>query len=205
VYGTTHQLASWNPLWANAHIYWEGLKDMLRTRYPADALRLWVEGPGWRPRDLRDEPTPDWQAPRFDPPASGFARTYTFVQFWFSVAASFAVLLGDFDRTLTLSAAAVLAFWFYTQGAWLEGRSYARALEWLRLAATVAMAWAGNLTASGWSDPVAGWLTGYAAISVAVLLPAGRWATADRRDSLDDASGSEPTLEKPPEAPISSA
>jgi len=189
VYGTTEPLASWNPLWANAHIYAAGVKDMVRTWYLTDAIRLWFKGPGWRPRDLRDEPAHDWRAPRFDPPASRFARGYTFIQFWISVPLSFVVLFASMSRGLTLSAAALLAFGFYVQGTWLEGRAWARPLEWARLVCIGILAWYGGVTA-GWTMEVIGWLTGYAAVCAICLL----WAASSHRDSLDEAPGEKPAL-----------
>lgn len=190
VYGTTVPLASWNPLWANAHIYVSGVKDMFRTRHFTDAIRLWFKGPGWRPRDLRDEPPHDWHAPKFNPPATPFARAYTFVHFWISVPLSFVVLFAEWSREMTLAAAALLAFGFYVQGTWLEGRPYARHLEWLRLAGVGALAWYGALVAGSWATDVAGWLSGYAAISAICLL----WAAIQHRDSLPEAPGERPAL-----------
>jgi sterol desaturase/sphingolipid hydroxylase (fatty acid hydroxylase superfamily) len=190
VYGTTHQLASWNPLWANLHVYYEGLKDMRRTRRFRDKLRLWFEGPGWRPADLRDEPEPDWRAPKFDPQVSPLARGYAFVQFWLSVPVSFAVLYGGLDRTLTLVAASVLAFGFYVQGTWLEGRPYALRLEWLRLAAVLGIAWLGTRATPGWTLDVAGALGAYVAGSAICLL----WARRADRASLTQAPGLKPAL-----------
>ncbi len=187
VYGITHQLGSWNPLWANFHVYYDGVKDMLRTRHLADKFLLWFKGPGWRPRDLRHEPKPDWQAAKYDPEASPFARAYTFVQFWIAVPASFAVLLSGLDRPLTLAAAGVLTFGFYVQGAWLEGRRYAPLLEWTRLAAVLTLAAYGAVTA-GWSMDAAWGLAGYALLSAICLL----WAALSGRASLGTAPGSMP-------------
>ncbi|HEY5645417.1 MAG TPA: sterol desaturase family protein [Pseudomonadales bacterium] len=184
VYGITNQLASWNPLWANFHVYHDGVRDMLRTRHLADKFLLWFKGPGWRPRDLRNEPKPDWHAPKFDPESTGLARAYTFVQFWLAVPASFAVLLGGLHRPLTLAAAGVLTYGFYVQGAFLEGRSYAAKLEGLRLAMVPGLA-AYGAWSGGWTFTVAGSLAVYAAISGAWLL----WAVRSRRASLAPASG----------------
>lgn len=190
VYGTTQQLSSWNPLWANFHIYYGGVQDMLRTRHPLDALLLWFKGPGWRPRDLRDEPSPDWQAPKFNPPASVFGRAYAFAQFWIAVPMSFVILFADLSRAMTLAAAAVLAFGFYVQGTWLEGRSYAQSLEWLRLVAVAGLAWFGALYAAGWPHDLAWSASCYTTVSAICLL----WATRSGRVSLDSASGERPAL-----------
>ncbi len=199
VYGTTEQLASWNPLWANLHIYVGGVKDMLRTRYLSDALLLWFKGPGWRPRDLRDTPEHDWQAPKFNPPASRFARAYTFVQFWIAVPVSFLVLFSEMSREMVLASAALLAYGFYVQGVWLEGRSYGWFLEGLRLIGVAMLAWFGAQVAGGWTTDVAVWLSAYTALSAICLL----WAALSSRDSLKEASGKRPALSKPPEAAAS--
>jgi sterol desaturase/sphingolipid hydroxylase (fatty acid hydroxylase superfamily) len=191
VYGTTEQLASWNPLWANVHVYVSGLKDMIRTRHLTDALLLWFKGPGWRPRDLRNEPPHDWQSPKFNPPATLFARAYTFVQFWIAVPLSFVVLFSEMSRGMTLAAAGLLAFSFYVQGTWLEGRSYARGLEVLRLGLCGTLAWYGALHAGSWTVAVAGWLSAYTVASAICLL----WATVFHRGSLTDAPGERPALQ----------
>lgn len=199
VYGTTEQLASWNPLWANLHVYVGGVKDMVGTRYPSDALRLWFKGPGWRPRDLRDAPPHDWQVAKYNPRASTFARAYTFAQFWVAVPLSFVVLFSEMSREMVLAAAALLAYGFYVQGAWLEGRQYARLLEWLRLAGTLLLAWYGAAISLSWNVEVAYWLTGYAAASATCLL----WAVLTGRDSLAASPGEMPAHSKPPEAAAS--
>ncbi len=190
VYGTTAPLSSWNPLWANVHVYYGGFKDMISTRYHSDALRLWFKAPGWRPRDLRDTPAYDWRVPKFDPPASTFARGYAFAQFWVAVPATFALLFADFERPLTLSAAMLLAFSFYVQGAWLEGRRHAPALEWARLALVLALAWYGALQHSAWSEQLTLGASAYAALSAICLL----WAAWTGRASLSPAPGERPAL-----------
>ena len=185
VYGTTRQLASWNPLWANAHVWYEGFSDMVRTRHVVDKFRLWFEGPGWRPRDLRDEPQSDWRAAKFNPVTSPFTRAYTFAQFWVAIVVSFAVLFGGLDRSITLLAAALMAFGLYVQGAWLEGRSWASHLEWTRLTLSLVLAWYGAIQAAAWSESLAIAATGYVLISAACLL----WADQTGRVSLTEAPG----------------
>ncbi len=65
VYGTRKPLQSWDPLWANAEVYWALLKDSWHTRRWADKLRVWFKPPGWRPADV---------AARFPPPPFELAR-----------------------------------------------------------------------------------------------------------------------------------
>ena len=52
VYGTRGDLRSWDPLWANAEVYWQLLQDSWRARNWADKLRVWFKPPGWRPADV---------------------------------------------------------------------------------------------------------------------------------------------------------
>ncbi|WP_448212840.1 sterol desaturase family protein [Colwellia sp. MEBiC06753] len=58
VYGVSHQLNSWNPIWANIQVYWYLLLDALHTKRWQDKVKLWFKPPGWRPQDVSE------QAPR---------------------------------------------------------------------------------------------------------------------------------------------
>ncbi len=85
VYGTRANLRSWDPLWANAEVYWALLRDSWHTRRWADKLRLWVKPPGWRPADLAQRwPKPAFalqQVQVFDPPLAPGAAWLAGVQF----------------------------------------------------------------------------------------------------------------------------
>lgn len=65
VYGTRGELKSWDPLWANAEVYWSLAKDSWHARSWADKLRVWLKPPGWRPADV---------AARFPKPAFDIAK-----------------------------------------------------------------------------------------------------------------------------------
>ena len=65
VYGTRGELKSWDPLWANAEVYWALAKDSWHARSWADKLRVWLKPPGWRPADV---------AARFPKPAFDIAK-----------------------------------------------------------------------------------------------------------------------------------
>ncbi|GAB3475764.1 lysoplasmalogenase family protein [Polaromonas eurypsychrophila] len=52
VYGTRSPLNSWNPLWANAEVYWALGKESWHARTWGDKIRVWLKPPGWRPADL---------------------------------------------------------------------------------------------------------------------------------------------------------
>ena len=72
VYGTRSPLRSWNPLWANLHVYRELALDSWRAASWGDKLRVWLKPPGWRPADVAarwPKPAFDIRAvQRFDPP-----------------------------------------------------------------------------------------------------------------------------------------
>ncbi|MCY1166143.1 MAG: lysoplasmalogenase family protein [Pseudomonadota bacterium] len=74
VYGTRSPLNSWDPLWANAEVYWSLLKDSWHAKNWADKLRVWFKPPGWRPADVAARfPKPPFdiaQLEVFHPPLS---------------------------------------------------------------------------------------------------------------------------------------
>jgi sterol desaturase/sphingolipid hydroxylase (fatty acid hydroxylase superfamily)/uncharacterized membrane protein YhhN len=69
VYGTRSPLASWDPLWANAEVYWSLAQDSWHARSWLDKLRIWFKPPGWRPADV---------AARFPKPAFDIAKVERF-------------------------------------------------------------------------------------------------------------------------------
>ena len=89
VYGTRSPLASWDPLWANAEVYWALAKDSWHARCWMDKLRVWFKPPGWRPEDVAARfpkaPFAIAKVERFHPPMT---RGVAFLG-----AAQFAVLL----------------------------------------------------------------------------------------------------------------
>ena len=72
VYGIRGALRSWNPLWANAHLYAAMAQDIRLTRRWSDKLRVLFKHPGWRPADAAaaaPRPVKDLrQFQRFAPP-----------------------------------------------------------------------------------------------------------------------------------------
>lgn len=184
VYGITRGLRSWNPLWANLHVWYETAALARRAPRWRDKLRVWFEGPGWVPEGLNDGASAaakPWQYPKFDPPTTPFSRAYVFVQFWLLTAGSLWLISAqsELPRAFALLLVAWLAFSFFVHGAWLEGRRQAQTLEGLRLALALALGvyalgrGLGSLQGPGMV------LTGYALASAA-LLPVG-WMMAPPR------------------------
>ena len=139
VFGLRKPLNSWNPIWANVHVYWRLILDFLSTPGIADKLKVLFKPPGWRAQAQQSHcklgiETVDLAA-RYDPKISSFSLVYTCIQFLFTVVLSLAVLLGAASLSYSLLSLAViyLFFSFFVAGAWLEGKEIALALEIVRL------------------------------------------------------------------------
>jgi alkylglycerol monooxygenase len=146
VYGTRAPLRSWNPLWANAEVYWASAKDMWHARRWRDKAWVWIKPPGWRPVDVAarfPKPAFELARARFEPPMSRALAVYCLLQF--------ALLLGMATQFLALSASAslatLLAYAAYlvgsltVLGALMEGRRGARWIEAARLLGTALLPW----------------------------------------------------------------
>ena len=58
VYGLVKPLNSWNPLWANLHVWNDLFRDAWLAPRWSDKLRIWFMPPGWRPEGLPPNPSP---------------------------------------------------------------------------------------------------------------------------------------------------
>ena len=56
VYGLTKPLNSWNPLWANLHVWRDLCRDAWLAPRWVDKLRIWFMPQGWRPEGLPPNP-----------------------------------------------------------------------------------------------------------------------------------------------------
>jgi alkylglycerol monooxygenase len=141
IYGIRKALHSYNPFWANFHVYWATLKDSWHTRRWQDKFMIWFKGPGWRPADVDKaypvELTRLENFSKFDPGVSNLVRIYAFFQFFCATLASTGLLIvaKDWTSTPLLMSIGLIFFSFYLQGVWTEGHPWARWLEWLKLGA----------------------------------------------------------------------
>lgn len=128
IYGTRSALNSWDPLWANAEVYWSLLKDSWRTERWSDKLRVWFKPPGWRPADVAARfPNPPFELARlqrYAPPMSRAVRWFGALQFVLLLT-GVAVFLW-FADSLPLSSSGVwlgvLTAGLWATGAVLQGR-----------------------------------------------------------------------------------
>ncbi|RTQ32238.1 hypothetical protein EJP69_23510 [Variovorax gossypii] len=128
VYGTRGELRSWDPLWANAEVYWALAKDSWHARSWADKLRVWIKPPGWRPADVAARfPKPAFdiaRVTRYEPAVSAGVQWFAGIQFLLLI--GFAVVFLWFSDQMPLAKSAVwlaaLTAMLWAIGGVLQGR-----------------------------------------------------------------------------------
>jgi len=139
IYGIRKPLNSYNPFWANVHVYWSTLLDSWHAERWQDKIKVWFKGPGWRPTGLEAthprQSTPLENFQKFDPPAAGPIRLYAFFQFFCTTLAGTGMLIvaKDWAQVPVVLITGLIFLSFYLQSMWTEGRRFARRLEWLKL------------------------------------------------------------------------
>lgn len=151
IYGTRSPLRSWNPLWANAEVYWATAKDVWHARRWRDKLLVWLKPPGWRPADVAEhfpKPAFDIQRERFLPPLTRGYMIYSLVQFalLLGMAVQFLDLAKHLPAAALIGYAVFLVLSLAALGALTEGRRLGVGLELARLLATAAV----PLLTGGW-------------------------------------------------------
>lgn len=139
VFGLRKPLRSWNPVWANVHVYWRLLQDCIRAEGILNKLKIWFMPPAWNAPGvktsckLRAEEVD--LSVKFDPLLPARVRLYTFAQFVFTVALSLTLLLNTTSYSYLFNVGAVLylTYSFYVHGVWMEALASARWHESARL------------------------------------------------------------------------
>ena len=139
-YGITEQLNSWNPIWANTHVWLDTFKQSWQTPLWTNKVKVWFMSPGWHtPETVK--PSYNWQAPKYTPTTSKLAKGLSLGQFIVHVPMVFILLgyrhaLGEWQ---TLIVGLWLVAGFYHQGLLLEGRPVYK-LELWRLSSGIFIA-----------------------------------------------------------------
>ena len=176
IYGITHGLRSWNPIWANAVVWWDTLMLAVKAPRWRDKISVWFKGPGWFPQGLepsREDPL-GWHE-HYDPQAPQSSKAYVFAQYWVLTGAGFALIASQAELAQPALVAnfALIAGSMYVASLWLEHRQYR---FWADGARAVLM-----LSAGLWmpllSQNVAGWVWAVQVLGVAnaVLLVGLYW------------------------------
>jgi len=155
VYGIRGALRSWNPLWANAHLYAAMAQDIRLTRRWSDKLRVLYKHPGWRPADAAaaaPRPLKDLrQFQRYAPPLPPALGLYALLQLalLIGLALHFLAIAPQLSLAVGLAYAAVIALQLAGLSRLTERGADALGFEaarWAALAGAVAL------------SPLHGWL-----------------------------------------------
>jgi alkylglycerol monooxygenase len=176
VYGITTPLRSWNPLWANVHVFVDIARDARRAGSWRDRWMYVFGPPGWRAASAGGPDAPPRvdraTAEAWDPVLPPGLAAYGFAQFAVALAASLLLLLNA-ERMPPLHAAAAgfyVAVSLAGVGGVFESARWAGPLETARLAvlgaAAVVLGRLGVLPLGAAAAAVA-----FCALSVAWLLP----------------------------------
>jgi sterol desaturase/sphingolipid hydroxylase (fatty acid hydroxylase superfamily) len=183
VYGITTPLRSWNPLWANVHVFWDVARKVARADRWRDRWMYLFGPPGWRPDAEGGRPVPPEVSREtfevWDTRIPAALAGYGFVQFVTVVVATFFLLA----RVDALPVAHLAAGAFYLTvalagiGGVFEAARWAAPLETTRL---LVLAGAGAVL---WTQ---GSLSGGTALaSAAFCLVSLTWVTSQRRHLVE--------------------
>jgi len=85
VYGVSHQLKSWDPVWANLQVYCNLWLDAFHTKHWRDKFLVWFKPPGWRPADVTQSHPRKWvttkTVKKYDVEITGKVKLYLLTQF----------------------------------------------------------------------------------------------------------------------------
>jgi sterol desaturase/sphingolipid hydroxylase (fatty acid hydroxylase superfamily) len=174
VYGITRPLRSWNPLWANVHVFVQIAKDAWHARAWRDKLRIVFGRPGWRPPELGPVERPREVSAetfeRYDPPVPAPLAWYAFAHFGVALVAALVVLQRAETLPLVQSGAAAfyIAIALAGVGGVFDGARWAGPLEAARLVALAGVAGALGVTGA-LAGGVAAAAVAFAAVSLLVL------------------------------------
>ncbi|MEH6549626.1 MAG: sterol desaturase family protein [Pseudomonadales bacterium] len=134
-YGITRGLNSWNPLWANVHLYISMLKDALKTPHWKDKFHIFVGTTGYiAPGINKGTVVP---GNHFDPTIPAAVKFYALAQFIVSNIVGVALIYasGQLDSISNTVLFVYLLTSLISIGWLLEGR--APILEWVRIIITI--------------------------------------------------------------------
>lgn len=138
VYGVTKSLSSWNPVWANFDYYAELLKDSARIKGFSNKLRLWVDRPGWLPKEmggLQQVPACDRETQiKYEKKVSYTLVIYAIINFIIVLAGSVVFLMSVSKLSIYVSvSAAFLIIWTLGNlGALLDRKPWAIWSDFIR-------------------------------------------------------------------------
>ena len=171
VYGLTKPLVSWNPVWANLHVFGEIATKLRASRTWGDRWRAVFGHPGWRPSALGPPIVPEPVSPetfqKYEPAVPRPLVRYAIAQFAMVLVASVAFLteVSSLPRLTVVAGAFYVFLSLGNIGGILEARAWAGPSETARLVILGGVA--ASLLAEGAASP---WLLAPAAVLAVVSL-----------------------------------
>jgi len=138
IYGIRGKINTFNPIWANLHIYVDIFKDIWNARSWKEKIFVPFAKTGWKPSSLPNPATKDDFNPatfkKYNPEAPTKIKVYAFFQF-FALSYVGLVLLesGDLNYQQLWVTISMMAFTMYCTSLWLDGKE-GFAMEVTRLA-----------------------------------------------------------------------
>lgn len=151
VYGIVHPLRSWNPLWANVHVWVELFRTAREAPRLVDKVLVFLMPPGWHPSMGRGEmplPEPDLSAPKYGAQGSRRTGAYVGAQFLLllGIVAYFFFNASSFPLGERIAIAIFIVVSILSLGGLFEGKRWALSSEYARLAyATLGIALSAGL------------------------------------------------------------
>ena len=137
IFGLRKPLNSWNPLWANIHVYWNLLVDIKNTPGTMNKIKYAFKNPVWNHSEQTSKchRTQNVLNKKFNPKLKLITKSYILSQFLITVTLSLMApsVVSDFEYIQTLFFISFLAFSLYTHGVSLEARTITPYFESLRL------------------------------------------------------------------------
>ena len=139
IYGIRGPLRSFDPLWANLHIYTGMFTDMWRAARWRDKLWIPLSRTGWRPVDVVEQypraKTDLNDFHKYDPEVAAQVKAYALAQLLIVLGAGLVVLsIPEVAARHALIVTVVMALSMVCTTRWLDGHASAPALDGLRLA-----------------------------------------------------------------------
>lgn len=139
IYGIRKALKSWNPLWANVHVYAQLGKDCWHAQRWQDKFLIWFKRTGWRPADVeKNYPLARvdlTKFQKFDVQISLTNKLYSLLQYVLVVFVGL-LLMMNVSNIPFIEQTLLIAFVLYASfsaGMVLENHPIALYLEWLKL------------------------------------------------------------------------
>ncbi len=179
IFGIRGALKSWNPLWANVHIYTQLCMDAFHTKNWWHKLTIWFRRTGWRPPDVEANypllKTDLNDVQKFDVAIPNSLKLYCIIHYVITSLIALSFSLGAHtlqlnDRIALVSFVLISCF---SIGALMEHKHYAGMLEWLRIGVLLI----GLATFSPISQSLSLGICLACLISTAMLWRARRWSS----------------------------